>query len=142
MLGFLAVSGLALALAQSPDSTPAISRATFESWFDAASSGGLDVPPRVVGNALRYQYVFISGLRMGSMQGYLVQNTKELRASGVPREAIHLIEPSSHKTVAENARQLREEMREIAAIAGAPAMRSRSRFRTRSSWPGAFMPSS
>ncbi len=40
-----------------------------------------------------------------------LQNAQELRARGVPRDAIHFIYPSSHKSIEENAEAVRASIR-------------------------------
>ena len=39
---------------------------------------------------------------------------RQLRVRGVPPEAIHIVNPSSHRTVVENAEAVREELLAIA----------------------------
>jgi pimeloyl-ACP methyl ester carboxylesterase len=97
-----------------PSASPAPSRAEFSAWFEAARHGRLAIPDDVCQGASRYRYVFVNGLDIGLTQGCFTQNLKQLRARGVPRSAIHLIDPSAKKTVAENLGAMRREMMEIA----------------------------
>jgi len=110
---------LAVLTASCPDqaSTPLeVSPVEFRTWFDAARRGTLEIPHQTAQNARRYRYVFIGGLHVGVMPGYLAQNTKELRARGVPHRAIHVIDPSSSHTVSENAAVIRAKLIELAAL--------------------------
>jgi pimeloyl-ACP methyl ester carboxylesterase len=115
MIGFLAVFPMLLLPPAEGGAEPSVSPAAFKSCFDAAAAGKLTIPPKVSRKASGYRYVFISGLHFGMMQGYLQQNAKELRAQGVPRESIHILDPSSAKTVEENAKSVRSAILEIAA---------------------------
>jgi hypothetical protein len=49
------------------------------------------------------------------MPGYFAENARELRAMGVARSAIHFIYPSSHATVTENTRVVREQFEDFAS---------------------------
>jgi hypothetical protein len=114
MLGFLTVLSLQLATA-GPDLTdPVIVPAEFREYFDAARKGKLELPDERVERARRYRYVFVAGFHNERLPGYFTQNAKELRAIGVPKGAIHFIYPSSHATVAENARSVRHQFDDIA----------------------------
>ncbi len=93
---------------------PKVSPAAFKRWFGVAAAGKLTIPPEVGRVACKYRYIFISGLNLGVMPGYLQQNAKELRARGVPRDAIKIIHPSSASTVEENAEFVRAEILEFA----------------------------
>ena len=86
----------------------------FETWFDAAKRGPLPTTPEVARKAAGYRYLFVGGYRNERMPGYFAQNLAELRAMGVPRGSIHVIQPSSGRTSAENARQICERVRSIA----------------------------
>ena len=96
-------------------SVPAVGPSEFQEWFALASRGKLDLPQDVQRVALSYRYVFVGGLGNEHLGGYFSQNAAELRALGVPRQAIHVINPSSSRTVEENAQTVREQFREIAA---------------------------
>jgi len=91
-----------------------VSPAQFRTWFDAARDGKLEIPAKVSRTARRYRYVFVSGFHNEQMPGYFAQNAKELRAKSVPKRSVHFISPSSHKTVAGNAKAVRSEFLEIA----------------------------
>jgi hypothetical protein len=115
MFGLLTLAG-ALALAPEPPAVHSrISPENFQAWFDRAARHKLSIPDEVRRNAAKYQYVFINGLDIGFMPGCFVQNAKELRALGVPAEAIHIVEPSSRETVAESTRSVRTRIKAIAA---------------------------
>ena len=116
MLGLFIILSAALAPPDHESTPPAISPAAFRRWFDSAAEGRLVIPDDVKARASRYRYVFVGGLQVGMMQGYLAQNAKELRAKGVPPEAIHILNPSSHKTVVENAEAVRSELKAIAEL--------------------------
>lgn len=94
---------------------PNVSPSQFLTWFDAAREGRMAIPDEVGRNARRFRYVFVNGLDIGLPQGCFAQNVKELRAQGVPETAIHLVDPSSRKTVDENAATMERELKEIAA---------------------------
>jgi pimeloyl-ACP methyl ester carboxylesterase len=93
---------------------PSPTRTEFSSWFQAARRGRLAIPEEVGEGASRYRYVLVNGLDIGLTQGCFAQTLKQLRARGVPRDAIHLIDPNPRTTVAENLRPMRRELREIA----------------------------
>lgn len=95
--------------------TPSVSPSQFLTWFEAAREGRLAIPGEVARNASQFRYVLINGLDLGMPQGCFAQNVKELQAQGVPRSAIHLVDPSSRKTVAENAGTMERELQEAAA---------------------------
>ena len=116
MLGLFIILSAALAPPDHESTPPAISPAAFRRWFDSAFEGRLIIPDDVKARASRYRYVFVGGLQIGMMKGYLAQNAKELRAKGVPPEAIHILNPSSHKTVVENAEAVRSELKAIAEL--------------------------
>jgi pimeloyl-ACP methyl ester carboxylesterase len=107
LLGFLAP----------PDGSstdPLVSPAEFRTWFDAAREGSLDLPAEVLSKARRLRYVFVGGFGSERMPGYFALNARELRARGVPRDAIHFIFPSSHETFDANADEVREHFFAIA----------------------------
>lgn len=119
----LSVTGLLILLAVSTASPPdkasaplEVSPVEFRAWFDAARRGRLEIPDQIAENARRYRYVFIGGLHVGAMSGYLAQNIKELRVCGVPRRAIHVINPNSSHTASENAAEIRARLAELAAL--------------------------
>jgi pimeloyl-ACP methyl ester carboxylesterase len=114
MIGLLTLS---TAILFPPDQATAdlhISPAAFREWFNSAARGQLTISAEIVQSASRFRYVFIGGLQIGMMQGYLQQNARELRDRGVPRGSIHVIIPSSQSTVAENAELVRSEILKIA----------------------------
>src|SRR4051794_8744247 len=74
----------------------------FRSWFDAAEKNRLAIPADVSANAREFRYVFVGGFRGESMRGYFSENIQELPSRRVPKTAIHVLSPSSHKTVEEN----------------------------------------
>jgi pimeloyl-ACP methyl ester carboxylesterase len=114
MFGFLT---LYLALYTTPEQAgvcPGVSAAQFCKWFDAAREGKLHIPAKVSRTARRFRYVFVGGFQSERMLGYFAQNAKELRARSVPKQSVHFISPSSHKSVAENAEAVREAFLDIA----------------------------
>jgi pimeloyl-ACP methyl ester carboxylesterase len=114
MLGFLTVLALGLATTGPAATDPVIVPAEFRDYFDAARKGKLEIPDDAIEEARRYRYVFVGGFHNERLPGYFTQNAKELRAIGVPKKAIHFIYPSSHRTVAENARGVRHQFEDIA----------------------------
>jgi pimeloyl-ACP methyl ester carboxylesterase len=96
-------------------SVPSVGPAEFQGWFAAAARGKLNLPADVRHTALSFRYVFVGGLGNEHLAGYFAQNAAELRALGVPRQAIHVIRPSSRRTVDENLESVREQFRAIAA---------------------------
>jgi pimeloyl-ACP methyl ester carboxylesterase len=114
VLGFLTLFLVSLPPPDQLGTTPVISPLAFRAWFDAALAGQLSIPSEVSRTARSYRYVFVAGFLNERMSGYFAQNARALRASGVPRRAIHYIYPSSHKTVAENADAVRSQFLEIA----------------------------
>jgi pimeloyl-ACP methyl ester carboxylesterase len=116
MLGLWMISAV-LAFPHSEKGTDVtISPDSFRTWFNDAAAGRLTIPPEVAHNASRFRYVLVGGLHVGMMQGYLAQNAKALRARGVPDEVIHIFNPSSRKTVEENAESVRSELLAIAGL--------------------------
>jgi pimeloyl-ACP methyl ester carboxylesterase len=110
---------VAVLTASPPDRTsviPKVSPAEFRIWFDAARRGRLEIPDQTAQVARRHRFVFIGGLHIGVMPGYLAQNIKELRACGVPRGFIHVINPSSSHTISENAAEIRLKLNDLAAL--------------------------
>ena len=118
MLGILTVlAGLTVfteAAGAVPRPAPALSPGEFRAWFDSASRGCLEMPGSVERNAQGFRYVFVSGFHNERMPGYFTQNARELRDRGISRKAIHFVEPSSRKTVADNADEVRDAILEIA----------------------------
>ena len=114
MLGLFILLTAALVPPAQTATPPVISPDAFQAWFDSAAEGRLAIPDDVRTRAGRYRYVFVGGLQIGMMQGYLAQNAKAMRARGVPPQAIHILRPSSHKTVEENAEAVRSELLAIA----------------------------
>jgi hypothetical protein len=103
------------ALCTALDDPPYVSPADFRAWFDAASAGKLSVPAEVGRGAKRFRYVFVGGFASEQMRGYFAENTKELRALGVPRSAIHTIFPRSSQTIEEEASTFREQIYKAAS---------------------------
>ncbi|RUL85920.1 hypothetical protein [Tautonia sociabilis] len=88
---------------------PKIDPEEFRSWFREASEGRMPLEKGVLEQARGYRYVFVLGLLNERMPGYFSQITAELRAMGVPREAIFEIAPSSDATFEENLGAIRDE---------------------------------
>jgi pimeloyl-ACP methyl ester carboxylesterase len=107
------ILALAVWTSQVPASEP-IKPEAFRAWFEAGSRGRLLVPARVESHAREFRYVFVSGFWNEQMPGYFAQNVKGLVAHGVPRGHIYRIEPSSHRTLEENAAEVRDRFLEIA----------------------------
>jgi pimeloyl-ACP methyl ester carboxylesterase len=95
---------------------PAFSPADFQKWFATACQGQLRLPREVARTATTFRYVFVRGFGSEYLSGYFIQNARELRTQGVPRQAIHFIEPRSSRTLEENLATVREEIRRIAAL--------------------------
>lgn len=106
---------LAIAAGGETGSAPSIVPDQFRDWFDAASRDRLRVPSPVARRASGFRYVFIGGLGGERMPGYFAQNARALRALGVPRDAIHVLRPSSDRTVEENRSRVRDDLVAIAA---------------------------
>ena len=115
MFGFLMVLALQIAASDPGKTDPKISDADFHAYFDAARAGKLLISEEGLEEARRYRYVFVGGFHNERLPGYFAQNARELRAKGVSKDAVHFIFPSSHDTVAGNARIVREQFEEIAA---------------------------
>jgi pimeloyl-ACP methyl ester carboxylesterase len=115
MYGFLTVLALQVVACDAGQPGPVIPAAQFRAYFEAARAGRLEIPQKVLDEALRYRYVFVGGFHNERLPGYFVQNAKELRAQGISKQAIHFIYPSSQETVAGNARAVREQFEDIAA---------------------------
>ncbi len=107
----LGASLLLQTVATAPHCTPA----EFQDWFHAAAQGKLDIPATVERRAQRFRYVFVGGFANEVMPGYFAQCARELRAHGVPPEAIHYIFPSSHQSFAENSDEVRARFFAIAS---------------------------
>jgi hypothetical protein len=116
MLGFLTIVALQLSMTGPAGTDPVIVPAEFRDDFDAARKGKLAIPDDAIEEARRYQYVFVGGFHNERLPGYFAQNAKELRAIGVPKQAIHYIYPSSHKTVDGNAKVVRRQFEDIADL--------------------------
>jgi pimeloyl-ACP methyl ester carboxylesterase len=86
----------------------------FEAWFHQAVDGDLEIPKPIEQRAKGFRYVFVSGFRNERMPGYFVQNKAELRALGVPRSRIHVINPSSRQDSEANAVEVKAQFQEIA----------------------------
>jgi pimeloyl-ACP methyl ester carboxylesterase len=96
-------------------SVPKVGPSEFQEWFGLASRGKLCVPEDVRRVARSYRYVFVGGLGNEHLGGYFSQNTAELRALGVPRQSIHVINPRSSRTVEDNGESVHEQFCKIAA---------------------------
>ena len=116
MLGVLMVVALQLAMTGPEGTDPVIVPAEFRDYFDAARNGKLEIPDDAADEARGYRYVFVGGFHNERLPGYFTQNAKELRAIGVPKQAIHYIYPSSHETVAGNAKTVRRRFEDIAEL--------------------------
>ena len=114
MLGLLTLLGVFWIPPDSPAEKPAFTPVAFRSWFDAAREHSLTIPPRVLRKACQYRYIFVGGLGNEAMPGYFAQNAKKLRAQGVPREAIHVVNPTSSRTVEDNAESVHDEILAVA----------------------------
>ena len=79
----------------------------FESWFDQAVGGELEIPEVVERRARGFRYVFVGGFRNERMPGYFAQNQAELRALGVSRSRMHVINPSSRQDSTANAAEVK-----------------------------------
>ena len=112
-LGLPVFLGAVMASGSGPSAT--IRPDDFEGWFRSAVYGGLEVPEAVARKAQSFRYVFVTGFRNERMPGYFDRNMAELRALGVPRRQIHLIHPTSSRTSAANADDVRSSFLEIAA---------------------------
>lgn len=99
---------------------PEVDPGEFQGWFDRAAKGRLRIPEEVQARAIRLRYVFVSGLGNERMPGYFAQNAAALRALGVPPEAIHEIQPSSHAGLAENLEVIRDGVLDAAAAGPEP----------------------
>jgi pimeloyl-ACP methyl ester carboxylesterase len=93
---------------------PVVDPTEFRAWFDASTRDELTVPPSVAARAREFRYVFVGGFRGEGMRDQFGKTTRDLRARGVPKKAIHVLSPSSHKTVEENAVALRDEFEALA----------------------------
>jgi pimeloyl-ACP methyl ester carboxylesterase len=93
--------------AEVPPPRPAPSPAEFRAWFEAARQGDLVIPDQVGRNARRFRYVFVGGFASERLPNYFRDNADELRARGVSSGAIHFVFPSSHRTIDENAAEVR-----------------------------------
>ncbi len=116
MFAFLTVLAFQIAAGDPGNADPKISDADFRAYFDAARAGKLVIPEEGLEEARRYRYVFVGGFHNERLPGYFAQNARELRAKGIPKDAVHFIFPSSHETVAGNARVVREQFEDTAAL--------------------------
>ena len=96
------------------DPTPSGASEAFQGWFTSAVAGSLKVSAGVSHEAKSFRYVFVEGFRNERMPGYFAANIAELRALGIPRDQIHVIDPSSRRTTADNAEEVRARFLEIA----------------------------
>ncbi len=108
---FLAAFFLLPANAVAADLTPA----AFQSWFQAAAQGKLDIPRGVERRAQEFRYVFVGGFANERMPGYFSQCARELKASGIAPGSIHFIFPSSHESFDGNRDEVRSRFLEIAS---------------------------
>jgi pimeloyl-ACP methyl ester carboxylesterase len=106
MVSALLVGGADPSISGDPES--------FEGWFTSAVAGSLKVPPLVAREARSIRYVFVEGFRNERMPGYFAANIAELKALGIPRQQIHVIDPSSRRTTEANAEAVRARFLEIA----------------------------
>ena len=97
-----------------PATVPGIAAGDFQGWYDAAEAKRLDIPPEVERRARSFRYVFVGGLRNEKIRGYFAQNIAELTRHGVSRKQVHLINPSSRRSEANNANEVVERFVEIA----------------------------
>jgi hypothetical protein len=86
----------------------------FQDWFRSSVEGSLTVPPAIAREARAFRYVFVEGFRNERMPGYFAANIAELKALGIPRDRVHVIEPSSRKTTEANAEEVRARFLAIA----------------------------
>jgi len=114
MIGILTVLLTSFPAPGRSESVPAISPSTFQEAFTRALESRSSLPPAISRQATNYQYVFVGGYLNERMPGYFAINAKELHAYGIPRRAIHVIQPSSHQTIEENTKLVREKFQEIA----------------------------
>ena len=115
MIGYLAVVALFLLAPPPVEPTPSVPPDVFRASFASALAGELTIPTDVKRVARGYRYVFVGGFMNEGMTEYFKQNARELRAVGVPRQAIHYIYPSSHETIEGNAAAVRARFQEFAA---------------------------
>ncbi len=113
MLGCLTMLALQLAAADPAAKDPKIVPAQFRNYFDAARNGKLTIPDEALDQARCYRYVFVGGFHNERLPGYFAQNAKELKAQGVPKQAIHFIYPSSQESVDGNAEFVRDSFSDI-----------------------------
>lgn len=92
----------------------AVDPAEFRAWYDASIRDELIVPREVEAHARQFRYVFVGGFRGEGMRDQFARNARDLRARGIPKRSIHVVAPSSHKTVEENAVAIRDKFAEIA----------------------------
>ncbi len=104
-----------LVLLNAPAGATAATPAEFQNWFRAAADGLLEIPGQVEHQARRFRYVFVGGFASERMTGYFSQSEKELRAFGVPADAIETIFPSSHELYEGNSGEVRARFLEIAS---------------------------
>lgn len=108
----ISITGLSDAPSLTPDE--------FRSWFDASMNKKLSISPSISAEAARYRYVFVGGLRGEGMHEEFGSSSRDLRACGVPKRSIHVLFPSSHKTVEQNADTFRSELHKIAEAGPEP----------------------
>lgn len=99
---------------------PAVTPERFQEWFEAGLNGERTLPDGVAGRAARFRYLFVGGFAGESMPGYFAQNIRELRALGVPAEAVHALFPSSDNATAANVAAIGVELRRLAALGPEP----------------------
>jgi pimeloyl-ACP methyl ester carboxylesterase len=116
VLGILTLFLAVGAPPEQAEACPGISPAQFCKWFDAAREDNLRIPAKVSRKVRRVRFVFVGGFEGERMLGYFAQNAKELRARSVPKQSIHFISPSSHKSVTENRETVRARFQEIAHL--------------------------
>ena len=114
MTTLLAISITALADA------PSITPDGFRACFDASMNKQLSISPSVTHEAAKFRYVFVGGLRGEGLREEFGSSSRDLRDRGVPKRSIHVIFPSSHKTVEQNADLFRVDLHKIAETGPEP----------------------
>ncbi len=105
---------VAALLAGGPDTSTSGASGPFQGWFRSAEEGSLKVPATVAREARTFRYVFVGGFHNERMPRYFAANIAELKALGIPRDQIHVVQPSSHRTSEDNAEEVRARFLEIA----------------------------
>jgi pimeloyl-ACP methyl ester carboxylesterase len=116
VIGQLTLLALILVAPPNVETEALVTPAEFRASFDQALAGKLSLSTDVKRAAHGFRYVFVGGFLSEGMSEYFKQNVQELRAVGIPREAIHYIYPSSEETIEGNAALVRDKFREFAAF--------------------------